>query len=54
MFYQLMIAEIQAHSGDPGTAFQIYLELAKRHRSSQLYQRAVAIALASPRRRTGP
>lgn len=45
MFYQLMIAEIQAHSGDPGTAFQIYLELAKRHRSSQLYQRAVAIAL---------
>lgn len=45
MFYQLLIAEIQAHSGDPGTAFQIYLELAKRHRSGQLYQRAVSIAL---------
>lgn len=45
MFYQLMIAEIQAHSGDPGTAYQIYLELAKRHQSSQLYQRAVTIAL---------
>lgn len=45
MFYQLMIAEIQAHSGDAGTAYQIYLELAKRHQSSQLYQRAVTIAL---------
>lgn len=45
MFYQLMIAEIQAHSGDPGTAYQIYLELAKRHQNSQLYQRAVTIAL---------
>ncbi|MCC7546010.1 MAG: hypothetical protein IT506_11035, partial [Aquabacterium sp.] len=45
MFYQLMIAEIQAHSGDAATAYQIYLELAKRHQSSQLYQRAVTIAL---------
>ncbi|MGE5450883.1 MAG: tetratricopeptide repeat protein [Acidobacteriota bacterium] len=45
MFYQLFIAEIQAHSGDPGTAYQIYLELAKRHQSGQLYQRAVTIAL---------
>ena len=45
LFYQLLIAEIQANSGDAGTAYQIYLELAKRHQSSQLYQRAVTIAL---------
>ncbi|HET8868983.1 MAG TPA: tetratricopeptide repeat protein [Aquabacterium sp.] len=45
MFYQLLIAEINAHSGDPGAAYQMYLELAKRHQSSQLYQRAVTIAL---------
>ncbi|MDE2433494.1 MAG: tetratricopeptide repeat protein [Burkholderiales bacterium] len=45
MFYQLLIAEINAHSGDPGAAYQIYLELAKRYQNSQLYQRAVTIAL---------
>ncbi|MFT3856457.1 MAG: tetratricopeptide repeat protein [Aquabacterium sp.] len=45
LFYQLLIAEIKANSTDAGTAYQIYLEVAKRHQSNQLYQRAVEIAL---------
>jgi tetratricopeptide (TPR) repeat protein len=45
LFYQLLIAEVQANSGDAGSAYQLYLDAARRHGSSQLYQRAVEIAL---------
>lgn len=45
LFYQLLIAELQANAGDAGTAYQLYLDAAKRQQSSQLYQRAVEIAL---------
>ncbi|MCH8180340.1 MAG: tetratricopeptide repeat protein [Proteobacteria bacterium] len=45
LFYQLLIAEIQANSGDAGSAYQLYLEAARRHQNGQLYQRAVEIAL---------
>jgi tetratricopeptide (TPR) repeat protein len=45
LFYQLLVAEVQANAGDAGSAYQIYLEAAKRHQISQLYQRAVEIAL---------
>src|SRR5690606_1969986 len=45
LFYQLLIAEMKAGSADAGTAYQIYLEVARRHQSNQLYQRAVEIAL---------
>ncbi len=45
LFYQLLIAEIQSNSGDAGSAYQIYLEAARRHQNSELYQRAVEIAL---------
>lgn len=45
MFLNVLLAEIQANAGDRGTAYQIYLELARQHKSSQLYQRAVAVAL---------
>jgi len=45
LFYQLLIAELQANSGDAGTAYQLYLDAAKRQQSNQLYQRAVEIAL---------
>lgn len=45
MFLQVLVAEVQANAGDRGTAYQIYLELARQHKSSQLYQRAVTLAL---------
>lgn len=45
LFYQLLIAEVQANSGDAGSAYQLYLEAARRQQSGQLYQRAVEIAL---------
>jgi tetratricopeptide (TPR) repeat protein len=45
LFYQLLVAEIKASTTDAGTAYQIYLEVARRHQSTQLYQRAVEIAL---------
>jgi tetratricopeptide (TPR) repeat protein len=45
LFYQLLVAETSANAGDAGTAYQIYLEAARKHQSGQLYQRAVEIAL---------
>lgn len=45
LFYQVLIAEVQSNAGDAGSAYQIYLEAGKRQQNSQLYQRAVEIAL---------
>jgi tetratricopeptide (TPR) repeat protein len=45
LFYQVLIAEIQANAGDAGSAYQIFLEAARRNQSGQLYQRAVEVAL---------
>lgn len=45
LFYQVLIAEIQANAGDPGTAYQLFLDAARRHKSEQLFQRAVEVAL---------
>lgn len=45
LFYQLLISEVQARSGDLGTAYQLYLDAARRMRNPQLFQRSVDIAL---------
>lgn len=45
LFYQILVAEVQANAGDAGSAYQLYLESARRHQIGQLYQRAVEIAL---------
>lgn len=45
LFFQVLIAEIQAGSGDPGSAYQIYLEAARRLQNGQLFQRSVEVAL---------
>lgn len=45
LFLQVLLAEVQARRGDPGTAYQIYLEAARKHKNAQLFQRAVEIAL---------
>lgn len=45
LFFQVLVAEVQANSGDPGSAYQIYLEAARRLQNGQLFQRAVEVAL---------
>ncbi|WP_374317719.1 tetratricopeptide repeat protein [Aquabacterium sp.] len=45
LFYQLLVGEVQARSGDFGSAYQIYLELARRHKNPELFKRAIEIAL---------
>lgn len=45
LFYQLMIAEIQATQNDPGTAFSLMLDAAKRTQHPDLFRRAVDMAL---------
>ncbi len=44
LFYQLLISEARLKQ-DPGYAYQLYLQLAKQQKSSQLFQRSVDIAL---------
>jgi tetratricopeptide (TPR) repeat protein len=41
----VLVGEMQALGGDAGSAYQIYLELARKHRSQELFKRAVDIAL---------
>lgn len=45
LLYALLVAEISARGGDAGTAYQVMLDAALRSRSSQLFERAVEIAL---------
>jgi len=45
LFYQLLISEIQVRQGDLGTAYQLYLDAAKRTRDPQLFQKSVDYAL---------
>ena len=45
LFYQTLVSEVQARSGNVGSAYQIYLELARKHRNPELFKRAVEIAL---------
>lgn len=45
LFYQLLIGELELQAGQPGTAFQVMLEAARRTRDEALFRRAVEIAL---------
>ena len=45
LFFQVLVAEVQTNSGDPGSAYQIYLDAARRLQNGQLFQRSVEIAL---------
>lgn len=44
LFYQVLISELRARQ-EPGYAYQVYLQLGKQHKSAQLFQRSVEIAL---------
>src|SRR5690606_25899466 len=45
LFYQVLFGEMQLSSGQPGVAYQIYMELARKHHSADMFKRAVNIAL---------
>lgn len=45
LFYQLLLGELKVRDGDPGAAFSLVLDAARRVQSAQLYRRAVDIAL---------
>lgn len=46
LFYQLLVGELRGKD-EPGYAYQIYLQLGKQYKSSQLFQRSVEIALTA-------
>jgi tetratricopeptide (TPR) repeat protein len=45
LFYQLLIGELELSQGQPGNAFEVILDAARRTRDEQLFRRAVDIAL---------
>ena len=45
LFYQLLVGELAARNQDPGSAFQLMLDAARRTRDPALFQRAADIAL---------
>ncbi|MDP1936758.1 MAG: tetratricopeptide repeat protein [Hylemonella sp.] len=44
LFYQLLLGELKAIDAEPGPAFQLILDAARKTNDARLYQRAVAIA----------
>lgn len=44
-FYQLFISELELRLGEPGIAYQVMLDAARRTRDDQLYKRAVDMAI---------
>jgi len=45
LFYQILIGEIELRQGEPGAAFEVILDAARRTRDEALFRRAVDIAL---------
>lgn len=45
LFYQLLIGEMELQSGEPGNAFQVLLDAARRTGDETLFRRVVGIAL---------
>ncbi len=45
LFFQLLLGEINVRAGDPGTAYSIILDAARKQRDPDLYRRAVEVAL---------
>lgn len=47
LFYQLVLGELNLRASEPGAAFSLFLDAARKTDDAQLYQRAVEIALQS-------
>ena len=45
LFYQLLIGEMELRAGQPGTAYEVILDAARRTRDPLLFRRAVDVAL---------
>jgi tetratricopeptide (TPR) repeat protein len=45
LFYQLLLGELNAREGEPGAAYSLILDAARKTSDARLYQRAVDIAL---------
>jgi tetratricopeptide (TPR) repeat protein len=45
LFYQLMLGELNALGGEPGTGFALILDAARKTNDAKLYERAVNLAL---------
>jgi predicted Zn-dependent protease len=45
LFYQLLVGELNARSGDTGAGYSILLDAARKTNDAQLYDRAVAVAI---------
>ena len=45
LFYEVLMGELTARSGDPGSGYALVLDAARRSRDPKLFQRAVEIAL---------
>ncbi|MFT4243722.1 MAG: tetratricopeptide repeat protein [Acidovorax sp.] len=45
LFYEILLGEVSARTGDPGAGYAFMLEAARRSGDGQLYQRAADIAL---------
>ena len=45
LFYQLLIGEIEARQGQPGVAFEVLMDAARRTRQEQVFRRAAELAL---------
>lgn len=51
LFYQLILGELQLTAGEPGAAYSLMLDAAKKSRLPELFRRAIDIALQG---RSGP
>ena len=45
LFYQLLVSEMQVNQGQPGAGFSLMLEAARKQKRTELFRRAVEIAL---------
>ncbi len=45
LFYQLLIGEIELRQGQPGVAFEVLMDAARRTRQEQVFRRAAELAL---------
>lgn len=45
LFYQLLVGELELRQGQPGNAFQVILDAARRSKDEQVFRRAVEVAL---------
>ena len=45
LFYQLLIGELKASANDPGSAYSVLLDAARKSKNEQIFRRAIEIAL---------